>query len=197
MTMIIVLQIILCCLLAFIAVALSEVLWHKYLFHSDSIGRRFLSGLWGYDPDTHDHHHQICKIAMEDKEVADDEYWVQQPSNVVAGAMVAVLFELPILYLLQFETWALSLNVALTFAMFWCWYKLEDHFHLAMHKNAYYQSNIEGTWQQGWFKYLKRLHAIHHRDPGSNFGFVFFPVGDLLIGTYRSTYKKWRKSDVA
>ncbi len=194
--MIIVLKVIFCSLLAFVAVALSEVLWHKYLFHSDSFGRRFLSGLWGYDPDTHDQHHQACKNAMEDTQSTDNDYRVQQPSNVAAGASVAVLFELPILLLLQFENWIVWLNVVLTFAMFWFWYKLEDHFHLAMHKKTYYQTNIEGTWQQGWFKYLKRLHAIHHRDPGSNFGFVFFPVGDLLIGTYRPTYRKSRKPEV-
>ena len=191
--MIIVLKTIFCFLLAFVAVALSEVLWHKYLFHSNSVGRRFLSELWGYDPDTHDEHHAICHGAMEDRVTDNAEYWVQQPSNVYAGALVAVLFELPILFFLQFETWVLLLNTVLTFAMFWFWFKFEDHFHLAMHKKDYYQNKIEGTWQQGWFKYLKRLHAIHHRDPAYNFGFVFFPVGDLLIGTYRPTYKKLRR----
>ncbi len=36
----------------------------------------------------------------------------------------------------------------------------------------------------------KHLHEIHHREPQVNYGFVFFPIGDLLIGTYKGQHKK-------
>ena len=190
--MAIALKILCSCLLAYVAAALSEVFWHKYLFHSNSIGGRFLSGLWGYNPNTHAEHHTICRSSMEDQVVADAEYWVQRPSNVAVAAIFAVALELALLAALQFASWVLLLNAVLTFVLFWFWYLFEDHFHLAMHKKAYYQRHIEGTWQQGWLRYLRRLHAIHHRDSTCNYGFVFFPVGDLLIGTYRPRFKKLR-----
>ncbi len=183
------LQFFCCFILSVISISLTEALWHKFLFHSGSkLGER-ISNLWSYDPSTHLAHHEYCKNYMEDRVRAEETYWVHRPSNVTAAFLVAFAIEMLLLYIVHFPGWTYWVTFILTMSTFTFWYKFEDHFHLAMHKKRYYQEKIQNTWQDKWFCYLKRCHAIHHRNSKYNLGFVFFPIGDLILGTYRHTYK--------
>ena len=178
-----------CFILAIISVSLSEVLWHNILFHSGSKIGKLISSIWNYDPKTHLEHHQNCCDQMEDKVVLEEKYWVQRPSNVAAAFLVAFAIEAFLILIVRFPAWTYLATFLLTAAAFTFWYKFEDHFHLGMHKKKYYEEKIKNTWQNKWFLYTKRCHAIHHRNGKCNLGFVFFPIGDLLIGTYKHRYK--------
>ncbi len=178
-----------CFILSLISVALCEVLAHKYLFHKKSSLARFLTKLWRYNPTTHVRHHKICFSSMEDQKEEDHTYWVQRPSNVLAAGIFTCLLEFLLLYALRMGVGFYLFTGCLTLFLFFFWYKFEDHFHIAMHKNDYYMKHIHGTWQNPWFQYAKRLHELHHKDPLCNFGFIFFPIGDLLIGSFCNSLK--------
>lgn|SRR3990167_4927512 len=179
-----------CCLiLSVIAISLTEALWHRFLFHNRSQLGRWISSIWNYDPVRHATHHKICREDVEDGLHSEESYWVQTPSNVVAGFVVAFVLECLLLFLICFPVWTYITTFFLTVLMFFLWYKFEDHFHLGMHKKRYYEENIQNTWQNFWFCYVKRCHAIHHLNPRYNLGFVFFPIGDLILGTYRHSNK--------
>lgn len=179
-------------LISILLTAMSEVFWHKFLFHNphDRFSKR-IAKLWNYEILSHQIHHTICKRLLEDKVRPIEGYWVQSPSNVFCAGVIGFGIQLMLLYFfgffntLSFVVSALSNIFTYTF-----WYFFEDHFHIAMHKRDYYEANIKNTWQDRWFKYCKRLHAIHHRDERYNLGFIFFPLGDLILGTYRHYYKK-------
>jgi hypothetical protein len=188
----VVLKVLIVVLMSLLLTALSEVFWHKYLFHSKpDVFKRYLTSRWGYELDEHTRHHTICKDRMEDNVCTHEEYKVQHLSNVYAAASVAYSVQAAILWLLGFSAVYYCFAGVSTFGLFTFWYMFEDHFHLAMHKRDYYQKRIANTWQDKWFRYARRLHIIHHRDPGVNYGFVFFPLGDLLLGTYRHSYKHY------
>jgi hypothetical protein len=186
-----ILKIIAIFLFSLVITALSEVLWHKKLFHPKKNGiNRYLANLWNYDVDTHKDHHEICKERMEDSILDIEEYWVQKISNVFIAGFVAFVIEGTILFFLTSNKLDVILSGLFLALLFSIWYKFEDHFHIAMHKKHYYEKYIAGTWQNKWFMYCKRLHIIHHRDASVNFGFIFFPIGDIILGTYKHVYKK-------
>ena len=182
-----------CFILAVVSISLTEAIWHKLLFHSDYKLGKYLCSIWSYDPVRHLEHHKNCHDHMEDMVNSEESYWIQKPSNVIAAFLVAFAIECLVLFVLRFPAWTYWTTFALTAAAFTFWYKFEDHFHLAMHKKRYYEEKIQNTWQEKWFQYAKRCHAIHHRNGKYNIGFVFFPVGDLIIGTYKHSDKIFNK----
>jgi len=176
--------------LSFLATALSEVLWHKWLFHRKKDGiNKLIVRIWKFDVDTHKEHHLICRERIEDAVDDISTYWVQKPSNVFVAGLIAFLLQACLLLALGFSHQLILFSASFNIILFTFWYQFEDHFHAGMHKKYYYDAHIKNTWQERWFKYCKRLHIIHHRNEKYNFGFIFFPVGDLLLGTYRHTYK--------
>lgn len=194
--MLIALEVIFCLAMSIVGTALGECLFHKYLFHKDVSLLRNIPKLWNYTPSKHTHHHKVCFQEMEDKMDPEEDYWVQRPSNVfIAGC---IIFSVESVLLWAFGLgWPFFLMTAIfTAASLTFWYKFEDHFHLAMHKNDYYMKNIHGTWKDSWFKYCKSLHEIHHKNFSYNYGFVFFPIGDLILGTYCNDYEKINKERV-
>lgn len=183
-------QIFFCIILSIISIGLAEVLFHKYLFHKKIKLIKYITELWNYPPEKHTEHHKICYGQMEDLTDNDHDYWVQRPSNVSIAGLITYSVQLCILWAIGMSWPFFVLSAALNVITFTFWLKFEDHFHLAMHKNHYYMKKIHGTWQDPWFKYAKRLHAIHHRNPRYNYGFVFFPIGDLLLGSYCHSHER-------
>ncbi len=188
--MILFVQGVFCLLLSLVSVSVAECLFHKYLFHKKISFISKFTKLWNYDPVQHTHHHKVCFDHIEDTEDPEEGYWVQRPSNVIVVGSFLYILELFLLWVIGFEWPFFIVSALFTIFMGTFWYKFEDHFHLAMHKTAYYKKNIEGTWQDSWFKYCKRLHEIHHKNFQYNYGFVFFPIGDIILGTFRNDFKK-------
>ncbi len=59
--------------------------------------------------------------------------------------------------------------------------------HLYVHE----QFHLSKTWLSrfAWFKRMRKLHLLHHRDMTANFGLLSF-VWDRLMGTYREVRVK-------
>ncbi len=188
--MIIALKVVFCFIFAAIATSCAEAVLHRFLFHKKLPLVSYLLAIWHYTQSKHRHHHIVCHSQMEDHQDPLEDYWVQRPSNVAAAGFGTYLLEVLILWAVGFTWPYLLLTGFFTILTFAFWYKFEDHFHVAMHKSEYYQQHIEGTWQDPWFQYAKRLHTIHHKNTHYNYGFVLFPVGDLLMGTYCSDESK-------
>lgn len=196
--MVIAFKIALCFVMAVLSAGLAEALFHKWLFHSKMKWVPKITKMWDYNPSKHTDHHRLCYKHLEDKENDVDTYWIQRPTNVFAAWVVTCLVQSAILLLIGFSWHYLVLMAVLNVATFAFWYKFEDHFHVGMHKPEYYMKYIHNTWQDSWFKYCKDLHEIHHKNANLNFGFIYFPIGDLLLGTYCKNYdKKKSKSQAA
>lgn len=177
--------------------AASEVFWHKFLFHRRQDGiNRFLARLWGYDVAAHREHHRVSRASLEDPETPLEEYWVQTPSNVGLAWLLACLVECTILRLVGVRVGWMFLGVTLLLALFVFWYRFEDHFHAGMHKSEYFNARIRGRFYERWFDYCKSMHALHHTDASCNYGFIFFPIGDLVVGTFRSAAKERQRRSV-
>lgn len=84
-----------------------------------------------------------------------------------------ILISLGLWFVMPGWMWAASLAMIAVFGI------AHDYFHTHFH--------LKDSWllRFGWFRHLRKIHFIHHRDMGLNFGIYHF-FWDRVFGTYRS-----------
>ena len=154
----------------FLYASFFEWWFHKYMFHSSKIVKR-----------TFVHHtlihHQVYKYKPE-------EYEWHEPNpkdHITMDWWALPLFLLahtPLLIGVQYFT---KLPVAIGgFSAIVAYYAIYEYFHYAMH--------VPGPqWFQNTslFKFVKEHHRVHHKYMLHNLN-VFFPLADIVLGTYRT-----------
>lgn len=145
--------------------------FHKFLFHSPKLLRRPFKHhtmihhqLYKYEPESYEWH------APNEKHHITMDWW---------ALPVFLLFHAPFMvgYALLIHQPYAVVPAAMAIATY---YAVYEYFHYAMH--------VPGPqWFQNTrlFHFVKEHHRIHHKYMLSNLN-VFFPLADLVLGTYRT-----------
>jgi hypothetical protein len=155
--------------IAYPIVSLIEYLVHRHVMHSPRLARALKSKyLWEtFWQHAATHHRQCYDVFNHDDRPCADVNIVIKP---VTSLAVAVL---PCMVMLTIDplTSAILLMGAMINGAVW------SRVHAEMHRPT-------TAWicESSLFKYLRRLHFLHHRHPGTNFN-TLCPMWDWVLGT--------------